>query len=98
MTIAFRYLALLLIVLALMLLGADIVTSLEDKSITVRSLEAVWALLAPGALAGFKHWAAGLPSPVGTALLDFLTVWAWGVLGVLGVVIAFLLGRDRHLV
>ena len=58
MTVLMRLIALVLIVAALMLLGADAVTSLEKGGeITVRSLDLVWSLIDPGSLAAFKDWA-----------------------------------------
>lgn len=97
MAVAFRFFALFLIVVALMLLGADVITSLQDKNITVRSLEQVWALISPSSLGAAKHWLeVTLPPPAPKIVFAFLTAWAWGVIGVLGVIIAFLLGRDHH--
>ena len=57
MTIVMRLISLILIVIALMLLGADAVTSLEKGGyITVRSLGTVWSLLDKGGLDAFKSW------------------------------------------
>ena len=96
MAIAFRFLALILIVVALMLLGADIVTSLQTNAIAVRSIDQVWALVDPASLQGFKSWVeASLPAPVPGWVYTLLSMWAWGVFGVLGVILAFLFGR-RH--
>ena len=49
--------SLILIVTALMLLGADAVTSLEKGGeLTVRSLDTVWVLVNPASLFTFKTW------------------------------------------
>lgn len=96
MSIVFRFISLILIVIALMLLGADIVTSLQKSEITVRSIEQVWALFNAGGLNAFKSWVeATLPSPVPGWIYSLLSMWAFGVVGVLGVILAFLFGRKH---
>lgn len=98
MAVIFRFLALILIVLALMLLGADVVTSLEKGALTVRSIGQIWGLIDAGSLQAFKSWVeASLPGPVPGWIYSLLGMWGWGVFGVLGVVLAFLFGR-RHAV
>ena len=53
-----RLIALAMIVTALVLLGADALTSLEKGGdITVRSLGLIWSIVNPGSLAAFKDWA-----------------------------------------
>lgn len=97
MVVAARALALALIVAALLLLAADIAISLQDHDLTVRSLGQVWGIIAPASLASFKHWAKdGLPMPAPRWIYAALASWAWGVCGVLGVVIAFVFGRNHH--
>lgn len=90
-----RLLSLFLVVLALMLLGADAVTSLEHEGqITVRSFETIWALFNPGVLAAFKAWmSATLPGWAVSAALSVLAVPAWGI-GVIGVLFAFVSGKN----
>jgi hypothetical protein len=79
-----------------MLLGADVITSLQQHQITVRSIGQVWGLVNPGGLEAFKSWVeASLPSPVPGWIYALLSMWSWGVSGVLGVILAFLFGR-RH--
>ncbi|MBU6445354.1 MAG: hypothetical protein KGR48_15745 [Alphaproteobacteria bacterium] len=98
MAVLFRFISLILIVVALMLLGADIVSSLEKNEITVRTIEQVWALLGKGGLAVFKAWVqVALPGPLRNWVYSVLNMWAFGVSGVLGVILAFLFGR-RHVV
>lgn len=97
MSIAFRFVSLILIVAALMLLGADIVTSLEKGEVTVRTIDQVWALLCKDSLVAFKSWiGATLPPFLAGWVYRLLGMWAWGVVGVLGIVLAFLFGR-RHM-
>lgn len=97
LSIAFRFISLILIVVALMLLGADIVTSLEKSEITVRTIGQVWAMAGKDSLEAFKSWVeTTLPSPVPGWIYGLLGMWAWGVVGVFGIVLAFLFGR-RHM-
>jgi hypothetical protein len=97
MQVALRLIGLVLIALALMLLGADAVTSLDrGGEITVRSLEQVWSLIAPGGVATFKDWAQHHWPPAAMHAFDtVLTLPGWGVTGVPGVVINFLAGRTH---
>ena len=98
MAVLFRFISLILIVVALMLLGADVVTSLEKNAITVRTVEQVWALIGKSGLMEFKSWVqVALPGPLRSWVYSVLNMWAFGISGVLGVVLAFLFGR-RHAV
>ncbi len=95
-----RFLSLVVVVIALMLLGADMVTSLEnlDKGghIAVRSIAAIWGLLDQGSLDAFRHWAGQLPGFL-TATIDWLLgVYSWFAVGVIGMAMAFVFGRSRH--
>jgi hypothetical protein len=96
-TVLMRFISLVLVVAALMLLGADAITSLEHRGqIDVRSLETVWALFDKGAVDAFKAWdAARLPGFLATAIFNLLALPGWGVTGVIGVILAFVFGR-RH--
>ncbi len=96
MLILLRLISLILIVVGLMLLGADAVTSLESFSkggtIVVRSLEEVWGLV--GYVEGFKAWCGYyLPAFLANWVYAMLTVPGWAFTGVIGVVMAFLFGR-----
>ena len=96
MAVAFRLLSLIFIVSALMLLGADVITSLEKGTLSVRSIEQVWGLLNASGLNSFKSWVDGtLPGPVPGWIDGLMSLWAFGVTGVLGVILAFIFGR-RH--
>lgn len=90
-----RFISLILIVVGLMLLGADLVTSLERHgAITVRSLEQVWTLVSRTSAAAFNVWMQRtLPSPVPGWITTLLALPAWAIPGVLGVVLAFVFGR-----
>jgi len=92
----FSYLGLFLLALALMLLGADMVTSLEHQGqITLRSFQAVWAIFDAGAVTAFVAWMTQtLPPIVTSAVLTVLAIPAWS-LGFVGVIITFITGRKR---
>jgi len=92
----FRFIAFLLIVVALMLLGADVVSMLESGEPRLRSLEIVWALFATGGAEAFKAWASTtLPGPLPEGVATLLSWPAWAVLGVTGVLLAILF-RQRE--
>lgn len=94
--ILFRFIALILIVLGLMFLGADVVTMLESgKEPVLRTLENVWGLFTATGVKSFKFWFAGLvPAPVNEALAAILSLPAFAVLGVTGVFLAIVF-RER---
>jgi len=91
-----RLFSLFLVVIALMLLGADAITSLEHQGqqITVRSIETLWGLFNPGSLAAFKGWTATLPGWLAGAVYSAITIPAWSI-GVVGVIFAFVFGRKQ---
>jgi hypothetical protein len=89
-----RLVALVMIVTALVLLGADALTSLErGGEITVRSFGAVWAALNPASLAHFKDWAQHYLPFMAQGIYSALAIPGWGLIGVVGVLIAFIFGR-----
>lgn len=94
--ILFRFIALILIVLGLMFLGADVVTMLESgKEPVLRTIENVWGLFTATGVQSFKFWFAGLvPAPVNEALAAILSLPAFAVLGVTGVFLAIVF-RER---
>lgn len=94
--ITFRIFALLLIMLAIFLLGADLLTTLEKQGqLTVRSIAQDWAAVNPVSLDAFRAWAGRFLSA--GSVDSVLSVPGWGVSGVVGVLIAFLCGRPRGL-
>jgi len=95
MSATLRFISLVLIALALALLGADAITSLEKHGqVTVRSIEEVWGLMSRTGDAGFKAWLGhSVPSPVSAFVIALLAIPAWAITGVPGVVLAFLFGR-----
>jgi hypothetical protein len=94
MTVLMRLISLILTVAALMLLGADTVTSLEKGGeITVRSTGVVWALFDAGSLNAFKSWVQNHATFMAQGVYSFLSLPGWAVTGVLGVILAFIFGR-----
>src|SRR3984885_10262295 len=95
MALILRLVSLVLLVIALMLLGAHAVTSLaRSGQITVHSIDQVWTYLGSSSIAHFKAWLAHtLPSPMPSWFYSVLALPAWALSGVLGVVLAFLFGR-----
>jgi cytochrome bd-type quinol oxidase subunit 2 len=88
----FRFIALILIVLGLMLLGADVVTMLESgKEPVLRTLESVWGMFTATGVESFKAWIAGMaPGAVRDGLNALLALPAFAVFGVVGVLLAVL--------
>jgi hypothetical protein len=99
MRVVLRLISLILIVSALMLLGADAVTSLEKGGdVTVRSLghaaTLVWTIFNKAGPGAFEAWIAhSLPSFLVGWLNGLMALPGWGVTGVIGVILAFLFGR-----
>jgi len=94
MAVLMRLVSLILIVTALMLLGADAVTSLErGGELTVRTLGTVWGLVHPASLNHFKDWVQNHAAFMAHGVYSFLALPGWAATGVLGVILAFLFGR-----
>lgn len=94
MLVVLRLISLLLVVAALMLLGADAITSLEKGGeITVRSIGQIWGLLDKTGPDHFKAWLEhSLPSPMPGWFAAIMALPGWSI-GVIGVILAFLFGR-----
>jgi hypothetical protein len=90
-----RLISLVLIVSALMLLGADAVTSLErGGDIYIRSTGQIWALFDKISIEAFKAWSANtLPGFLAKGVYSVLAVPGWGITGVPGVILAFVFGH-----
>ena len=98
MFVFMRLISLILVVTALMLMGADLVTSLEKGGhITVRSLAVVWDLFEKGGAEAFKAWSvAHLPGFLANTASWLLGLWSWAVTGLIGVILAFIFGRHNE--
>lgn len=91
-----RFVAFLLIVSALMLLGADVVSMLESGEPKMRSISLIWDLFAAGSAETFQGWAqTALPGPLPEGLATLFSWPAWAVFGIIGVLLALLL-RQRE--
>jgi cytochrome bd-type quinol oxidase subunit 2 len=92
----FRFLALILIVLGLMLLGADVVSMLESgQEPALRSLENVWGMFTATGVESFKVWLAGLaPAAAMDVFNAILGLPAFAVFGVVGILLAVVF-RER---
>jgi cytochrome bd-type quinol oxidase subunit 2 len=92
----FRFVALVLIVLGLMLLGADVVTLLERGTEPhMRSLAEVVGLFSATGVTSLQAWIAGLaPGAVADGVASILAWPAFAIFGVIGVILA-LLFRER---
>lgn len=94
MAVIMRLISLLLILAALMLLGADAVTSLErGGEITVRSLGIIWGLVHQSSLNAFKSWIQNHAAFMAQGVYSSLALPGWAVTGVIGVIVAFVFGR-----
>ena len=94
MTVLMRLIALIMVVTALVLLGADALTSLErGGEITVRSFGTVWAAINSASLERSKDWVQHYLPFMAQGIYSALTIPGWGLIGVTGVLIAFIFGR-----
>jgi hypothetical protein len=95
MYVALRFISLVLIVIGLMLLGADLISTLEKGGeVVIRSLDHVWGAISKPTLDGVKVWLDHrAPAFVTHGVESFLATPGWAVFGVLGVILAFLFGR-----
>jgi len=94
MTVLMRLTSLILVVGALLMLGADAVSSLEKGGeVTVRSVGTIWALFDKSGLDFFKAWVNHHAAFMEQGVYSFLVLPGWAVSGVLGVIVAFIFGR-----
>lgn len=90
--IIFRFIALIFIVAALMVLGHDALSSLANGGVVqMISLEGVWGLLHAESLTATKDWLTATGGESVSGVTDTIFAWpAFAVLGVLGVLLAIL--------
>jgi hypothetical protein len=96
---ALRFFSLALVVVALVLLAGDLVSTLDRANgIVIRSLDHVWGAISAPALANFKAWLGQrIPAPGPQWAYSFMALPGWAVFGVPGVVLAFIFGgRAAH--
>lgn len=92
----FRFIALILIVLGLMLLGADVVSMLESgQEPVLRTLESVWSMFTATGVESFKVWLSGMVPAVAMEIFNaVLALPAFAVFGVVGILLAVVF-RER---
>jgi hypothetical protein len=96
MAVFMRLVSLILIVIALLLLGADAISSLEKGGeLTVRNLGAIWEMIDKAHLEHFKDWVQDNRPGMAQSVFSFLALPGWAATGVLGVILAFLFGRKH---
>ena len=83
---AFRILAWVLVAIAIALLGADGVSSLETGEPVMRSTEAVLGLMGVDGAAMVKNSPGGVSQAIGT----IMGLPLWGVFGIIGVVLTLI--------
>ena len=86
----FRVISLVVIATAMMLLGADAVTSLESGEVTMRSLSSTLDLLDPGLAGSFQSWTDATLSAASPVVTAALGAPAWIPIGIIGLILAFL--------
>ena len=93
--VVFRVIGLIFVALALMTLGADGLSSLEAGEIKIRSFSDLWAILHQPSLDAFGTWSSGAlpPAVVDPGVSTLMSLPAWVVLGILGIILAFLFRR-----
>lgn len=94
-SVALRFFSVVLIVAALLFLGADLIGSLErGGALGARSIEQIWVQFGKGSEVAFAAWLQhALPGPLARWIGAVLLLPAWSLPGVLGVVLAMLFGR-----
>jgi hypothetical protein len=95
MFVILRLVSLVLVVAALLLLGADAISSLENGGkIIVRSLDQIWAVIDKPGVEAFHAWLGRHLAPLlAHGIEAIFTLPGWAATGVPGAVLAFLFGR-----
>jgi len=90
--IAMRILGIVLVAHALMLIGADEISTIEAGGIrNIRSFEHILTLYG----ADPKAWAIGLPAPLAKATVAMMSLPGWAVLAAIGGALSFV-ARPRE--
>jgi len=84
--VGMRILGIVLVAHALMLIGADEISTIEAGGIrNIRSLEHILTLYG----ADPNAWAIGLPAPLAKAAVTIMSLPGWAVLAVIGGILSF---------
>ena len=85
--VGMRILGIVLVAHALMLIGADEITTIESGGIrTIRTLEHILTLYG----ADPKAWDTGLPAPFAMAMATIMSLPGWAVLAAIGGALSFI--------
>lgn len=94
MTVVLRLIALLLVTIGLLLLGADLVTTLETGRFTTRTIGKLWMDLDKAQPQLFFAWLDHhLPGFLASPAKAFFDLWGWAVAGPFGCLLLLLFGR-----
>lgn len=93
-----RFVSLVLVTLALILLGADMVTSLEMRGhLYIRSIAMIWSEFDGTGPELFRTWIAAALPWLPIAVVDgVLGLWGWAATGVPGVLLAFAVRKKNN--
>jgi hypothetical protein len=94
MYVLLRLIALILVTIGLLLLGADLVTTLETGKITTRAIGKLWMDFDKLEPQAFFVWLDHhLPSFLASPAKKFFDLWGWAVAGPLGCLLLLIFGR-----
>jgi hypothetical protein len=89
------YVGLIFLALGLLMLGGDMMSSLEQGQIGWHSFQSIWSMFDAGSVHAFQAWTSRtLPSFVAGAVQTILGLPALS-LGIFGVIIAFFAGHKH---
>ncbi len=83
-----RVTSLVFVSLALMVLGADLLTWLETDTFEPHTLLAIWGDINQASAGAAQGWANGLPDPVSGVANAVLHAWAFVTIGLPGILLA----------
>lgn len=95
----FRLIAVIFIVAGLMVVGYDVISSMQvGQGFKAISLEGTWSLFSQSSLDSFRQWySLKVPNPGPGIIGSILSFPAFAVLGVIGVLLGLLFQRrDRY--
>lgn len=90
MGVVWRFLSLVLVVLALMVLGGDVLSLFETATYDPRSMIRVWSAISDGSAMAFQNWVNGLPDFLAGVLQAILEAPGFVILGLPGILLGLL--------
>jgi len=88
-----RWISVVFVALALMVLGADLMFWLETATFEPHTLMGIWRIINAGSAAAAQSSINSLPDAASGALDSVLDAWAFVVLGIPGIVLAIIGAR-----